>query len=116
MLLHTMSSVFRGTLSPWLGCSINLVCLGITLWLLLRLGRQLADVFSLEGKGRQLGILAVLLYGMSTGALGTVLLIRMYGLLSCLCVALFSVHVENGRITGLTRKTRALSLLRCWVS
>ena len=37
MLLHTMSSVFQGTLSPWLGCGINLVCLGITLWLLLRL-------------------------------------------------------------------------------
>ena len=100
MLLHTMSSVFRGTLSPWLGCSINLVCLGITLWLLLRLGRQLADVFSLEGKGRQLGILAVLLYGMSTGALATVLLIRMYGLLSCLCVALFSVHVEKWKNNG----------------
>ena len=108
MLLHTMSSVFRGTLSPWLGCSINLVCLGITLWLLLRLGRQAADVFSLEGKGRQLGILAVLLYGMSTGALGTVLLIRMYGLLSCLCVALFSVHVEKWKNNGFDKKNRGL--------
>lgn len=108
MLLHTMSSVFRGTLSPWLGCSINLVCLGITLWLLLRLGRQLADVFSLEGKGRQLGILAVLLYGMSTGALGTVLLIRMYGLLSCLCVALFSVHVEKWKNNGFDKKNKGL--------
>ena len=38
MLLHTMSSLFGGTLSPWLGCFINLVCLGITLWLLLRTG------------------------------------------------------------------------------
>lgn len=50
MLLHTMSSLFGGTLSPWLGCFINLVCLGITLWLLLRLGRQLADIFPC-GKG-----------------------------------------------------------------
>lgn len=108
MLLHAMSSVFRGTLSPWLGCSINLVCLGITLWLLLRLGRQLADVFSLEGKGRQLGILAVLLYGMSTGALATVLLIRMYGLLSCLCVALFSVHVEKWKNNGFDKKNKGL--------
>ena len=108
MLLHAMSSVFRGTLSPWLGCSINLVCLGITLWLLLRLGRQLADVFSLEGKGRQLGILAVLLYGMSTGALATVLLIRMYGLVSCLCVALFSVHVEKWKNNGFDKKNKGL--------
>lgn len=108
MLLHTMSSVFQRTLSPWLGCGINLICLGITLWLLLRLGRQLADIFNLEGKGRQLGILAVLLYGMSTGALATVLLIRMYGLLSCLCVALFSMHVEKWKTQGFDKKNKAL--------
>ena len=108
MLLHTMSSVFQRTLSPWLGCGINLVCLGITLWLLLRLGKQLADLLDLEGKGRQLGILAVLLYGMSTGALATVLLIRMYGLLSCLCVALFSVHVEKWKDEGFHKKNKGL--------
>ena len=108
MLLHTMSSLFGGTLSPWLGCFINLVCLGITLWLLLRLGRQLADIFSMRERGRQLGILAVLLYGLSTGALATVLLIRMYGLLSCLCVALLSVHVEKWKDHGFDRKNKGL--------
>lgn len=108
MLLHTMSSLFRGTLSPWLGCFINLVCLGITLWLLLRLGRQLADIFSMREKGRQLGILAVLLYGLSTGALATVLLIRMYGLLSCLCVALLSLHAEKWKNHGFDRKNKGL--------
>lgn len=111
MLLHTMSSLFQGTLSPWLGCGINLICLGITLWLLLRLGRQLADIFDLEDQGRQLGILAVLLYGMSTGALATVLLIRMYGLLSCLCVALFSVHVEKWKTDGFGKKNKGLIAL-----
>lgn len=111
MLLHTMSSVFQRTLSPWLGCTINLVCLGITLWLLLRLGRQLADIFDLEGKGRQLGILAVLLYGMSTGALVSVLLIRMYCLLSCLCVALFSVHVEKWKNREFDKKNKGLIAL-----
>lgn len=108
MLLHTMSSVFQRTLSPWLGCTINLICLGITLWLLLQLGRQLADIFGMEEKGRQLGILAVLLYGMSTGALATVLLIRMYGLLSCLCVALFSVHVDKWENRGFEKKNKGL--------
>lgn len=111
MLLHTMSSVFQRTLSPWLGCTINLVCLGITLWLLLRLGRQLADIFDLEGKGRQLGILAVLLYGMSTGALASVLLIRMYCLLSCLCVALFSVHVKKWKNREFDKKNKGLIAL-----
>lgn len=111
MLLHTMSSVFQRTLSPWLGCTINLVCLGITLWLLLRLGRQLADIFDLEGKGRQLGILAVLLYGMSTGALASVLLIRMYCLLSCLCVALLSVHVKKWKNREFDKKNKGLIAL-----
>ena len=108
MLLHTMSSLFGGTLSPWLGCFINLVCLGITLWLLLRLGRQLADIFFMRERGRQLGILAVLLYGLSTGALATVLLIRMYGLLSCLCVALLSLYVEKWNNHGFDRKNKVL--------
>ena len=111
MLLHTMSSVFQRTLSPWLGCAINLVCLGITLWLLLRLGKRFADIFDLEGKGRQLGILAVLLYGMSTGALASVLLIRMYCLLSCLCVALFTVHVEKWKNREFDKKNKGLIAL-----
>lgn len=108
MLLHTMSSVFRGTLSPLLGCVINLVCLGVTLWLLLRLGRQLADIFMPGTDGRLLGIAAVLLYGMSTGALASVLLIRMYCLLSCLCVALLSIHVDKWKNHGFDRKNKGL--------
>ena len=45
---------------------------------------------------------------MSTGALGTVLLIRMYGLLSCLCVALFSIHVEKWKNNGFDKKNKGL--------
>ncbi len=108
MLLHTMSSLFSGTLSPWLGCTINLICVGITLWLLLRLGRQLSEIFGMEEQGRLLGILAVLLYGLSTGALASVLLIRMYCLLSCLCVALLSIHVEKWKEHGFDRSNKGL--------
>ena len=109
MLLHTMSSIFQRTLSPLLGCAINLISLGITLWLLLRLGRQLTDVFLPGMDGRWLGMTAVLLYGMSTGALATVLLIRMYGLLSCLCVALLSIHVEKCKNQEFDRKNKGLT-------
>ena len=61
--------------------------------------------------GRQLGILAVLLYGISTGALASVLLIRMYCLLSYLCVALFSVHVEKWKNREFDRKNKGLIAL-----
>lgn len=108
MLLHTMSSLFPGTLSPWLGCTINLICVGVTLWLLLRLGRQLSEILGMEEQGRLLGILAVLLYGLSTGALASVLLIRMYCLLSCLCVALLSMHVEKWKEHGFDRSNKGL--------
>lgn len=108
MLLHTMSSLFPGTLSPWLGCTINLICVGITLWMLLRLGRQLSEILGMEEQGRLLGILAVLLYGLSTGALASVLLIRMYCLLSCLCVALLSMHVEKWKEHGFDRSNKGL--------
>lgn len=108
MLLHTMSSLFPGTLSPWLGCTINLICVGITLWLLLRLGRQLSEIFGMEEQGRLVGILAVLLYGLSTGALASVLLIRMYCLLSYLCVALLSMHVEKWKEHGFDRSNKGL--------
>lgn len=108
MLLHTMSSLFPGILSPWLGCTINLICVGITLWLLLRLGRKLSEIFGMEEQGRLLGILAVLLYGLSTGALASVLLIRMYCLLSCLCVALLSMHVEKWKEHEFDRSNKGL--------
>ena len=108
MLLHTMSSLFPGTLSPWLGCTINLICVGITLWLLLRLGRKLSEILGMEEQGRLLGILAVLLYGLSTGALASVLLIRMYCLLSCLCVALLSMHMEKWKEHGFDRSNKGL--------
>ena len=108
MLLHTMSSLFPGTLSPWLGCTINLICVGITLWMLLRLGRQLSEIFGMEEQGRLLGILAVLLYGLSTGALASVLLIRMYCLLSCLCVAMLSMHVKKWKEHGFDRSNKGL--------
>ena len=108
MLLHTMSSLFSGTLSPWLGCTINLICVGITLWLLLRLGRKLSEIFGMEEQGRLLGILAVLVYGLSTGVLASVLLIRMYCLLSCLCVALLSMHVEKWKEHGFDRRNKGL--------
>lgn len=108
MLLHTMSSLFPGILSPWLGCTINLICVGITLWLLLRLGRKLSEIFGMEEQGRLLGIFAVLLYGLSTGALASVLLIRMYCLLSCLCVALLSMHVEKWKEHEFDRSNKGL--------
>lgn len=93
MVLHTVSSLFRGRIAPLMGCGINLLCvLGIMI-LLMGLGR---DIMTLSGHaryGRMAGIWAAGLYGLSAGASSTTLLIRMYAMLTFFCVALFRIHL-----------------------
>ena len=91
MLLHTMSSLFGGTLSPWLGCFINLVCLGITLCCYCDWADSLRIFFPC-GKGADSWEFWQVLAVMDSvrEQLATVLLIRMYGLVVCsVCGAAF---------------------------
>lgn len=111
MLLHTMSSIFQGKAESWMGCFINMVCVAACMVLLMCLGNMLAPVFGLEDKGRLLGILAALLYGISTGAMATTLLIRMYGLVTCFCVALLYVHVKKWMQDGFGKKNKTLIIV-----
>lgn len=96
MLLHLVSSLFPGTVSVWIGCVINLASLFgicICIW---KTGELLEKHQVLpRGKGRLWGICAVLLYGLSSGALATTLLIRMYGLMTCFCVVSLYLHVKK---------------------
>lgn len=98
MALHTVSSLFKGKLTPLMGCGINLVCvLGIML-LLMRISRQLMPDENDRVYGRWMGMFSAGLYAFSAGALSTVLLIRMYAMLTFFCVALLAVHV--GKLYG----------------
>ena len=95
MLLHTVSSVFKGQLTPFMGCGINLVCvLGIMI-LLMWLGRKLMLLAGCGEYGRMAGLFSAALYGLSAGALSTTLLIRMYAMVTFFCVALLAVHVRK---------------------
>ena len=95
MVLHTVSSVFRGKLVPIMGCGINLVCVIGIMVLLLYLGRILCLVTGHAGQGRIAGFWMAALYGFSAGAMHTTLLIRMYGMLSFWCIALLAIHVKK---------------------
>lgn len=103
MLLHTISSLFWGRISPAMGCVINLGAIVGILILLMKLGRLLAQAFGLK-RVRAVGILTALLYGLSAGALATTLLIRMYGLLTLWCVALFYICVKKWLNQSFDRK------------
>lgn len=79
MLLHTMCSVFQGSYSKWLGLSVNLVLYLGTILILYQIGLMVLE-------SRRYACGAVLLYGLSYGGLSTVLMVRMYILLTFLTV------------------------------
>lgn len=95
MVLHTVSSVFQGRIAPFMGCGINLVCVLGVMILLMKLGRQVMQLAGCGAAGQIVGDGAALLYGLSAGALATVLLIRMYAMLTFFCVALLEIHVTK---------------------
>lgn len=108
MLLHTVSSVFRGRVCPWMGCAINLAAVAAVLVLLIRLGRLLAEALGMERYSRLTGILCALLYGVSSGAVATVLLIRMYAMLTLWCVALLYLVLKKWRDRSFDRYNKGL--------
>lgn len=91
MLLHTMCSIFQGSYSKWLGLSINLVLYLGTLLILYKIGKLVLD-------SRLYACAAVLLYGLSYGGLSTVLMVRMYILLTFLtvCFAYCAIRLYQG--------------------
>lgn len=110
MLLHTMSSLFRGSAAPFLGCFLNILailgCAVCFFWLGDLLEKQ---KILPSGYGKAGGICACLLYGLSTGGIATALLIRMYGMVTFFCVALFSLHVKKWLEGGFGKRNRALA-------
>ena len=111
MALHTVSSIFRHQAEPFMGCLINILAAAGSMILLIGIGRRLAVMLGMEEKAELLGLLAAAFYGISTGALSTVLLIRMYGMLSFFCVALFSLHLKKWQSQEFERKNKLLILV-----
>lgn len=99
MALHTVCSLFRGRITPLMGCGINLVCVLGVMGMLMWLGRRLLAGEYSDGSenscGRWTGLFAAALYGLSAGALSTTLLIRMYAMVTFFCVAFFAIHIDR---------------------
>ena len=112
MLLHTVSSLFKNKINPFIGCIINIgAILGCCL-LFLSMGAFLEEKTLLpENTGRLYGICSCILYGVSSGAVATALLIRMYGVLTFFCTALFYIHVKKYFGDGFEKKNRLLIII-----
>lgn len=91
MALHTVSSVFQGRISPWMGCCINLVLiLGICALLM-----KICSEFLRQPE--ETGWAVCALYGFSMAGIATLLLIRMYAMLTFFCVAALYLHMKKGK-------------------
>lgn len=88
MLLHLMSSIFKGDMSPVLGCAINLIAVLIVLWLI---GLITDMLFQNEYATYS----TMLLYGLSVGAVATTIWIRMYAILTLFVVWNLYFHLRN---------------------
>lgn len=95
MVLHTISSIFQGQATPLMGCSINLACVLGVMLLIMMICHRILGMWGLEPLGRMAGIALALLYALSVGGRDTVLLIRMYAMVTFFCVALLAVHLNK---------------------
>ncbi len=115
MLVHTMSSLFRDRISPWMGCIFNLGAVLGCCVLMFALGRLLArHRFMDEKAGECWGLWAALLYGCSSGAIATALFVRMYGVMTLLCVLSLYLHLQKwlgNRDGTFTKKNKLLILV-----
>lgn len=95
ILLHTLSSLVKGSAVPMIGCVINIAAVVGIVILLMWLGNRIAEMLGMEEQKRIIGIFTALCYVFSVGALATTLLIRMYAMLAFFCVAFLAIHVQK---------------------
>ncbi len=111
MLLHTVSSLFQGKAEAWMGCLINLVAVAFILIYMIKIGRLLAQETGCSAISRQTGVMAALIYGLSTGAVATTLLIRMYGMVTLWCVLYFYLVIKKWKDGDFAHSNKCLILV-----
>ena len=88
MAVHTISSIFKNQIAPWMGCVINLfLVMGICIFLM-KICEEILEK-------PELSIPVCLLYGCSMAGISTLLLIRMYAMLTFWCVAALYLHMKK---------------------
>lgn len=87
ILLHSICSVFQGQFSKWLGLSLNIVLLSITLIVLYKM-------VSVHCNTNLLGLTVACGYAFSCGFMSTAMFIRMYALLTLMTLLCCYIHLE----------------------
>lgn len=84
LLLHTLSSIFQGSFSKWMGISLNIICYVLIYFVIIKIMKLLT-------KDRYIAYLTATFWGLSIAALSSVMFVRMYVLLT-LWTVLFLYH------------------------
>lgn len=88
MLLHLMTSLFKGDIRVWHGSVINLAAMAGTLWLLGKIG-------DIVFENKKHSVLLMILFGFSTAIVATTIWIRMYALLTLWTVWGLYLHLRK---------------------
>ncbi|MBR3825264.1 MAG: hypothetical protein IKJ39_08700 [Lachnospiraceae bacterium] len=109
MLLHTISSLFVGKIHPVMGCVINIFMIIGCAVILMKCG-MLLDRYGItsDRKGMRLGVVAAIFYGCSQASVATMLLIRMYAVLTFLCLLTFYLHMNKWWGKNFDKKNKLL--------
>lgn len=86
-LIHTICSFFPNTFSIWFGLAPNILFFVLVYFFIVAISYDITKnyIFSLA---------SCLIYGFSLGAVSTVLLIRMYAMLTAIIMAVLYIHIK----------------------
>lgn len=105
MALHTAASIVKGSMSPMIGCGLNILLILCTCICLMKLCVFLEKQELLPaGYGKWVGVCAAVLYGISSGAIASALFTRMYALMALFSVLAFCLHVKKWYGQGFATK------------
>ena len=108
MALHAACSFFWNQINPFMGLFVNLIFVTVTIILIMQIGQNIAEITGFDDQKHAFAVTAGLLYGISAGTIATMLLIRMYAMLTFFCVALFAQHVKKWRINSFDRGNKMM--------
>lgn len=87
MMVHTVSSIFRGSFVPWLGCIMNIFAILGSCLLFFPISKRLTGDY-------RYGIIATLLYCPANGVIASAVFVRMYAVLGFCCILSAYLHIR----------------------
>ncbi len=107
--LHTVSSLFKRLAEPFVGCLVNLILILLTMTVILYLGRLIFYMYSGDERiSYYFGLFASLFFGFGSGAVSSVVFVRMYCMVAFFVTLTFYITLNKLWKTGFKSKNKGL--------